>query len=135
MNWILVCLRKYADFTGRAATAECFTFLLFLSVCLSLALGLDVVMGWERQNIVDWVPWHPTFELTRMALALPFFAVTVRRLHDVNRTGWLALLWFVPVFGWVYLVLLLAQPGDQGDNSHGVSTEVPSTNTAKQQQP
>ena len=135
MKWILVCLRKYADFTGRAATVECFTFLLFMSACLSLALALDLVMGWERQNIVDWVSWCPTFEITRMAFALPFFAVTARRLHDVNRTGWLALLWFVPIFGWAYLLLLLAQPGDEVDNLHGASTAVLSKNTAEQHYP
>jgi len=113
MKSVLKCLRKYADFSGRAGIAECFTFMLFVVVCMALALGLDLVMGWEQQNIVDWLPWYPTFEVTRLALVLPFFAVTARRLQDLQRSRWLALLWFVPVIGWGYLLLQLAQPGDE----------------------
>jgi uncharacterized membrane protein YhaH (DUF805 family) len=106
-------LGKYAVFSERAGLAECFSFLLFVASCLSLALGLDLLMGWEQENIVDWVSWYPTFEVTRLALALPFFAVTARRLHDVQRSGWLTLLWFVPIVGWGYLLLQLAQPGEE----------------------
>jgi uncharacterized membrane protein YhaH (DUF805 family) len=123
MKWVLVCLRKYGDFTGRAGIVECFTFLLFVVFCMALALGLDLIMGWRQENIVDWVSWYPTFEITRLALALPFFAVTARRLHDVHRSGWLTLLWFVPIVGWVYLLLQLAQPGEEVANPDGPPVE------------
>lgn len=119
MSWIIKCLRKYADFTGRAGVVECLTFVFFMAACLALALGVDLSMGWGMENVVDWVLWYPAFEIARVALALPFFAVTARRLHDVNRSGWLALLWAVPIVGWVYLLMLLVQPGDEGDNPYG----------------
>ncbi len=114
MKWIIICLRKYAVFSGRAGIAECFSFVFFVFLCMTLALGLDLFMGWGRENVVDWVLWYPSFEITRMALVLPFFAVTARRLHDVNRSGWMALLWCVPILGWAYLLMLLAQSGDEG---------------------
>ncbi len=123
MKSVLKCLRKYADFSGRAGIAECFSFLSFVICCLSLALGLDLLMGWRQDNIVDWVSWYPTFEVTRLALSLPFFAVTARRLHDVHRSGWLTLLWFVPIIGWGYLLLQLAQPGEEVANPDGLPVE------------
>ena len=123
MKWITRCLGKYAVFQGRSGIEECFVFLFFAFVCLSLGLGIDLLMGWEQENIVDWVSWYPTFEVTRLALALPFFAVTARRLHDVHRSGWLALLWFVPIVGWGYLLLQLAQPGAEVANPDGPPVE------------
>jgi uncharacterized membrane protein YhaH (DUF805 family) len=119
MKWITSCLGKYAVFQGRSGIEECFVFLFFVFVCLTLGLGIDLFMGWEKENIVDWIKWYPTFELTRLVLLLPFMAVTARRLHDGDRSGWMALLWFVPVVGWAYLLMLLAQPGDEGANAHG----------------
>ena len=119
MKWITSCLGKYAVFQGRSGIEECFVFLFFVFVCLTLGLGIDLFMGWEKENIVDWIKWYPTFELTRLVLLLPFMAVTARRLHDVNRSGWMALLWFVPIVGWAYLLVLLAQPGDEGTNEYG----------------
>ncbi|MDP6933276.1 MAG: DUF805 domain-containing protein [Myxococcota bacterium] len=123
MKWVLRCLRKYAGFAGRAGIEECFVFGFFVTCCLSLALGTDLVMGWKQENIVTWVDWYPAFEITRLALVLPFFAVTARRLHDTNRSGWMSLLWFVPIVGWIWLMLMLAQPGDQDANPYGAPAE------------
>ncbi len=120
MKWIIKCLRKYADFKGRAGDTECFAFGFFVISVVALALGIDLLMGWGRENVVDWVLWYPAFEITRLALVLPFFAVTARRLHDTNRSGWMSLLWFVPIIGWVYLLMLLVRPGDEGANAHGL---------------
>ena len=123
MKWVIQCMRKYADFSGRAGIAECFVFLFFVFVCLSVTFGVDLFLGWGKENVVDWVAWFPTFEITRLVIVLPFFAVTARRLHDTNRTGWLSLLWFVPIVGWGYLLMLLAQPGHPTSNRYGSATE------------
>ncbi len=123
MKWVIQCMRKYADFSGRAGIAECFVFLFFVFVCLSVTFGVDLFLGWGKENVVDWVAWFPTFEITRLVIVLPFFAVTARRLHDTNRTGWLSLLWFVPIVGWGYLLMLLAQPGHPTSNRYGAPTE------------
>ena len=50
---------------------------------------------------------------------LPSLSVGTRRLHDMNKSGWMQLLWLIPIFGWVYLIYVLAQPGDAADNLHG----------------
>ena len=50
--------------------------------------------------------------LYRPVMALPTLAATVRRLHDVGKSGWWSALWVlpVPVLGWFYLVPLLSRP-------------------------
>lgn len=123
MRWILKCLWKYGNFSGRAGIVECFVFVFFVFSVVSLALGLDLVMGWERENVVDWMPWYPSFEISRMLLVLPTFAVSVRRLHDTGRSGWAAGLWCVPLVGWAYLLFLLAQDADEGANAYGLPSE------------
>ena len=123
MKWITKGLWNFANFKGRAGASECLTFVFFVFVCLAATFGVDLAMGWGQQNVVDWVLWYPTFETTRMVLVLPFFAVTVRRLHDVNKSGWMALLWCVPIIGWAYLMMFLVQDGHEGLNRHGAPPE------------
>ena len=53
------------------------------------------------------------------AVFLPSVGIAVRRLHDINKSGWFLLLPFVPIIGLVYVIYLLAKPGDVGDNQYG----------------
>ena len=100
---ITTCLSKYATFEGRASRSEYWYFVLF-TVLLSFATALisDVL------NL---------FAL--LAIALPSLAVGVRRLHDTDRSGWWYLIWFVPVVGWVILIVFFCQRGTPGRNQFG----------------
>ena len=100
---IKLCFTKYADFAGRAKRPEYWWFALFI---LAIGVVLEFV-----SSPVSWA-----FSL---ATLLPFLAVGARRLHDLNKSGWMQLLWLIPVFGWAYLFYVLAQPGDAVDNLHG----------------
>ena len=53
------------------------------------------------------------------AVFLPSVGIAVRRLHDINKSGWFLLLPFIPIIGLVYIIYLLAKPGDVGDNQYG----------------
>ena len=100
---IKLCFAKFADFNGRAKRPEFWWFALF---CFIGALLLEVAGSY-----VSWI-----FSL---ATLVPSLAVGARRLHDMNKSGWLQLLWLIPILGWIYLIYLLAQPGDAADNQHG----------------
>ena len=100
---IKACFAKYADFNGRAKRPEYWWFALF---CFAVAVLLEYV-----SSPVSWI-----FSL---ATLLPSLAVGSRRLHDMNKSGWLQLIWIIPILGWIYLIYLLAQPGDAGDNQYG----------------
>lgn len=79
---ISVCINKYVTFSGRASRSEYWYFSLF---CLLLGLATGVIdmaiFGLEREL-------SPVNSLTFLALLLPGLAVSVRRLHDTNRSGW-----------------------------------------------
>jgi uncharacterized membrane protein YhaH (DUF805 family) len=94
---VRVCFAKYVDFEGEASRPEFWWFFLFVGVVsFALAVVSNKLSG-----------------LFSLAVLVPFIAVTVRRLHDTNRSGWWVLVWFVPVVGWLILVFLLVQEGDR----------------------
>ena len=100
---VKVCFKKYADFSGRAARPEFWWFVLF-QILVSAVLGIISVKLQGLGNLV---------------MLLPGLAVGARRLHDINKTAWLLLLWLIPVLGWILLIYWAAQPGDAGANSYG----------------
>jgi uncharacterized membrane protein YhaH (DUF805 family) len=100
---VKACFAKYADFNGRAKRPEFWWFVLF---CIVVSLVLEFV-----NSYVSWA-----FSL---ATLVPSLAVGARRLHDMNKSGWLQLLALIPILGWIYLIYVCAQPGDTADNQYG----------------
>lgn len=100
---IKLCFAKYADFNGRAKLPEFWWFALF---CFGGALLLEMVGSY-----ISWA--------FSVATLLPSLAVGARRLHDTNKSGWLQILWIVPILGWIAMIYLLVQQGDAGDNQYG----------------
>lgn len=106
-----ICLRKYATFAGRAPRAEYWWFVLFEVLVQSAA------------NIVD----HALVEtppglfgpLVGVVFLLPALAVGARRLHDIDRSGWWLLLYFVPLLGWLLLLVWACTRGTRGPNRFG----------------
>ncbi len=108
---------KYAAFNGRARRSEYWYFYLFyFAIFVILYLPLSATHGNET---IDGI-----FGLLMLAfvggLTVPAMAVSVRRLHDIDKSGWWVLLGFVPVASLVLLVWL-AQPGAFRTNRFGVS--------------
>lgn len=105
-----ILTERYARFAGRAGFAEWWMWLLF-SFGVKLVVGV-VLRLFSFRNAVIGV----AMALVEVGLLLPSLAVAVRRLHDVGRGGgWVSLL-LVPVVGWVWLFVLLVQPGEAGAN-------------------
>ena len=104
------CLAKYATFSGRAARSEFWYWQLFLVVAGLVALIFDLGTG-LRGNLIGTTFWLVTL--------VPSIAVAARRLHDVGRSGWWLFLYFVPVFGWIALLVWFTTAGTYGYNSYG----------------
>ena len=102
---VKLCFSKFADFNGRAKRPEFWWFALF---CFVVAVLLEFVGSY-----VSWA-----FSL---ATLVPSLAVGSRRLHDMNKSGWMQLIWLIPILGWIYMIYLLAQPGDAADNQYGAT--------------
>ena len=121
MKWITKCFNNYAVFNGRAGRDECTYFFLFVAFVQVFFLTIDLLIGWKFQNIIDGIPWYPLFEISRLLTALPTFAVGVRRLHDLNKSGWWILLIFtgigiIPIVYWCCFI-----NGEEDDNQYGLS--------------
>ena len=82
---ILTCFRKYIVFSGRAQRSEYWWFFLFTFV-ISVVLGILAIFA-SALRFLEWVFF--------LAVLLPSLAVTARRLHDTNRTGW----WMLMLIG------------------------------------
>ncbi|MBI2630861.1 DUF805 domain-containing protein [Candidatus Nomurabacteria bacterium] len=113
-----VVFKKYAEFNGRARRREFWMFLLF-SFIISIALSIiDSILGTEvgRGNGI-------LSSLYSLAIIVPSIAVTVRRLHDTNRSGWWWFLWLIPIVGWIILIVWLATDSMAGDNQYGPNSK------------
>ncbi len=87
---VKTCIRKYADFSGRATRAEYWWWLL-ATILASLAIcAVDSFIG-AISNAYFYTPLSTIFAL---AVLLPDLAVTARRLHDIGKSGWWQLVWF-----------------------------------------
>ncbi|EQA98924.1 hypothetical protein L485_15310 [Sphingobium baderi LL03] len=130
MEWMLLPLRRYAKFSGRARPKEYWMFVLFLILAgivvgiVETMLGLNVTQRWA-----DHGPWWidagyrtqagPLTGLFALAMFLPQLAVAVRRLHDTDRSGWWLLLIFLPLIGGIILLVFFIMSGTRGPNRFG----------------
>ena len=117
MNWYLEVLRKYAVFKGRSRRKEYWYFILF-SILISIVLAvIDTVTGTfsaeYRMGLLG--------SIYLLAILMPYIAVTVRRLHDQNGTGWWMLFFLVPFYGPIALVVLMLQDSNSGENRYGLN--------------
>jgi uncharacterized membrane protein YhaH (DUF805 family) len=102
------CLANYATFTGRAARSEYWYFLLFQVLANAVAAMVDRSTG-----------THLVGGLVELLLILPSLAVAVRRLHDIDKSGWWLLIGFVPVIGWLVFIYWACTKGLLGPNRFG----------------
>jgi len=109
---ITAAFKGYVNFRDRACRSEYWWFMLF-GLLGSLVIGLaESVMGINPEVGV----FSTIFSL---AILLPGLAVAVRRLHDIDRSGWWLLLWFVPLVGMIVLIVWACKPGTPGHNRFG----------------
>jgi uncharacterized membrane protein YhaH (DUF805 family) len=115
MNWYLEVLKKYAVFSGRARRKEYWFFVLF-NIIIALALTfIDFSTGlYDVESEVGLLSG-----LYSLAVLVPSIAVTIRRLHDTDRTGWWFLIAFVPIIGVIVLLVFTVFDSTPGDNQYG----------------
>jgi uncharacterized membrane protein YhaH (DUF805 family) len=115
VSWYLEALKKYAVFSGRSRRMEYWYFVLFnIIVAVVLAL-IDTLLG--TFNVVQGVGLLSG--IYGLAVLIPTLAVTVRRLHDIDRTGWWIFINLIPLIGTIVLLVFELTPGTPGSNSYG----------------
>ncbi|MEA3492424.1 MAG: DUF805 domain-containing protein [Campylobacterota bacterium] len=127
--------QRYAQFDGRASRSEFWYFALF-SLIISIALGiLDGVLGTAYSyEVVTNTIATATVESTEMTVTqtigymqtlysllilIPSIAVSIRRLHDIGKSGWWLLIAIVPIIGLFILLFFYVKDSQSGDNEYG----------------
>ncbi|MBQ6245417.1 MAG: DUF805 domain-containing protein [Kiritimatiellae bacterium] len=105
---VKTCFKKYAAFDGRASRAECWNWFWF-------GFALSMLAWFLTDGKLN--------PILNLALFMPGLAVTVRRLHDVGKSGW-NYLWCLTVIGAFYVLYLVLQPTNTADNEYGAPAEV-----------
>jgi uncharacterized membrane protein YhaH (DUF805 family) len=116
MKWFLEALtKKYATFEGRARRSEYWYFVLFY-VLAAVALSIiDVVVGtYNEESGLGLLSG-----LFMLATIVPSIAITARRLHDTDRSGWWQLLYFIPLLGAVVMLVFMVLDSQPGANRFG----------------
>ncbi|WP_405604870.1 DUF805 domain-containing protein [Polaribacter sp. Asnod1-A03] len=112
MNWYLKVLKEhYADFSGRARRKEYWMFVL-----------INALITWGLQITIFLLNIDTLFVLLLLyylAIFIPSLSVTVRRLHDVSKSGWYILISMIPLIGQIWLLVLLCTDSENGTNKWG----------------
>jgi len=116
MNWYTHVWKNYAVFSGRAGRAEYWHFYLWNTIISFVLAGVDVLL-----MLATGTGMGALSGLYMLAVLIPSLAVTTRRLHDTNRSGWWIWFSFVPLIGVITLLVFLAQESKPG--AYGPSSE------------
>lgn len=102
MHWYFDAWKQYVQFSGRASR-EAFWMFFFLNCFVSvvfIVLEIFLELSWKVEAIYS------------VLVFLPILSLTVRRLHDTNRSAWWLLVVLIPAVGMVLLLILLALPSE-----------------------
>ena len=145
IDWARRPLQRYVDFSGRAPRAEYWWYFLGTMIAYIVVMIVENIVGLD--GTVG--PYGPLSLILLLGLLVPGLAVTVRRLHDTNRSGWWILIAVIPYFilgvlaggaiasgsmgamasvgllglvamaGAIVLLVFMVLPGTKGDNRFG----------------
>jgi uncharacterized membrane protein YhaH (DUF805 family) len=107
--------RNYLNFNGRAARSEFWLWVLFTALGGIGSYILDTAIFVYHSDAMMNSPLNDIFSLVTL---LPSLTITVRRLHDIDRSGWWALL-LLTIVGTLWLIYWQCQPGTEGRNRFG----------------
>ena len=117
MNWYLKVLKQYVDFHGRARRKEYWMFTLFNMIFAIIAAILDNVIGTASPTL----GYGIIYGIYALVTIIPGLAVSVRRLHDIGKSGWMILIIFIPLIGAIWLLILMMLDGNSDENKYGTN--------------
>jgi uncharacterized membrane protein YhaH (DUF805 family) len=119
MDWYIAVLKKYATFSGRSRRKEYWFFALF-NIIISIVLTIvDTLFGTMSVE----TGLGLLSGIYSLAVLIPSVAVSIRRLHDIGRSGWWLLIAFIPLLGVLVLLVFMLQDSKE-ENEYGVSPKL-----------
>ncbi|WP_439183191.1 DUF805 domain-containing protein [Carboxylicivirga taeanensis] len=114
MNWFIAALKKYADFSGRARRKEYWMFVVFYALFSFAAAIIDGLL-----ISMAGIYFTPVLTLFALSMVIPTLAVSVRRMHDIGKSGAMILVSFIPIIGGIWFLIMAATEGTAGENQYG----------------
>jgi uncharacterized membrane protein YhaH (DUF805 family) len=114
MHWYSAAFKNYAGFSGRAQRKEYWYFYLFTSL---ISISLSIVD--HKIGSVNARGYGLLSGIYALLVVIPLLAVTVRRFHDTDSSGWWILLGLFPFLGFAAILFFCVEDGTAGDNRYG----------------
>ncbi len=116
MEWMLMPLKRYADFSGRSQRKEYWMYQLLLFIVFGVLgiLGGVTGSGGQPSSVMLML-----MGAVGLGILIPSLAVTVRRFHDQDKSGWFVLLGLIPYIGGLIVLVFMFLEGTRGPNRFG----------------
>jgi uncharacterized membrane protein YhaH (DUF805 family) len=114
MNAYMDAMRRYVDFSGRASRSQFWLYVLFYIIIVVIAVVIDALVFNSFEGGIGVLQL-----LVALIHLIPSIAISVRRLHDTDRSGWWIFISLVPLIGAIWLLVLYCLDGTQGNNRFG----------------
>ena len=115
MKYFLKVIKKYAEFKGRARRKEYWMYRLFFLLFSIPIMFVDIALNLTFGDLF----YGPFYTVFMLALILPDLGVTIRRLHDIGKSGWWIFIAAIPVIGIVWFLILMTTDSAPGENKYG----------------
>jgi len=131
MNAIFAPYRRYFEIAGRSSRTEYWGFFGLILVLWAVAVVLGYAFGGRLEDgalvggsaMVDVV--NMAYTLFALGSLIPWFTVSIRRLHDAGHSGVWLLVYFLPILGGLFMIYMMLKTGDLGSNAYGPDPRVP----------
>ena len=112
MSYFILCLKKYVDFSGRARRSEYWFFTLFAYLVM-IAFAALAAIALPAESMATLV------SILSLAFLLPGLSVSIRRLHDIGKSGWWIFIGLVPLVGGIIFFIFTIMDSESGTNRYG----------------
>ena len=119
MKWFLKVLKQYSDFSTRARRKEYWIYSLFLTLFSFVMMVLDTILGLDFSMYDVSLGYGWLYTIFSLVTIIPSIAVSVRRLHDVGKSGKMLLIIFIPLIGAIWLLILALKDSEPVENQWG----------------
>jgi len=115
VSWYIEAFKKYAVFSGRSRRKEYWYFVLFNVIAAVVLSLIDMLLGtFSSSSNIGLLSG-----IYSLAVIIPTLALSVRRLHDTDRSGWWILIGLVPLIGSIVLLVFYVMDSTPGQNRFG----------------
>ncbi len=109
-DWYVSAFKNYAQFSGRSQRRAYWFFVLFNMIAAFVTAFIDGFIFGEPSVF---------YGLYALVALIPGIAVSIRRLHDIGKSGWTMLFGLIPLIGPILLLIWFVQPSEAYENQYG----------------